>query len=180
MYHIAQFVPTLLQNNANRYIFLLKSNFGKFSQVSVLDDRIQKILCYINKGGKRIKKAVVALLTTIILLFAFMSPVYADGYICSHGYHTFGDYGMSYGVGQYGANHRYFWMGGLNSTYMTYSRNAVSQWVHTSTTPGVTTSISIIETSNRPSAMFEIVGQSDLGSGYWAEHIFTNTAVRFT
>jgi hypothetical protein len=110
-----------------------------------------------------------------IITFEFMiltSNVYADGYVCDHGYHTFGDYHMSYGVGDYGKNRRYYYESGFDSTYSTYIANAVSEWVHTSSEgPGVKTSISIRKTTTKKSALFEFSNEY-LGKGILGETKF--------
>lgn len=85
------------------------------------------------------------------------TPHANDGYECDHHYRTFGDKMMNYGVGNYGRNRRYFWMSGFDSKYQGYIRNAVSKWVNTTSAVGVTTSISIRETTNQSSALFEFV-----------------------
>lgn len=98
---------------------------------------------------------------TIFVIFAFLClavNVKADGYVCQHGYHTFGDYQMGYGVGDYGKNRRYYYETGFDSTYSNYIANAVSEWVHTSNEgPHVKTSISIRKTTTKKSALFEFV-----------------------
>ncbi|KAF0092277.1 MAG: Matrixin [Fusobacteria bacterium] len=105
------------------------------------------------------KKVFTTLLLVGFLFFVQSTMVFAsnpDGYICNHGYHTFGDHVMTGGVGNYGVNRRYFWMTGFDSNFNGYVRNAVSEWVNTSPGyPNITTSISIRETTNRSSAMFE-------------------------
>ena len=80
-------------------------------------------------------------------------------------YHTFGDGTLNGGVGDYGYDDRYFWVSGFNSTYTKYARDAVSMWVYTTSSVGVTTPISIVETSTKSEAVFEFVSSSDLPSG---------------
>ena len=108
---------------------------------------------------KKVKRTMMSIICVVVLWIVSVVPVSAanpDGYICRHGYHTFGDYKMNYGVGEYGNNRRYFWMTGFNSTYQTYIRNAVDEWVHTTDSgPRVTTSISIRETTVKQNALFE-------------------------
>lgn len=115
---------------------------------------------------KTIKKITKNTLFLIFTFFCLTLTVKADdGYVCSHGYHTFGDYHMSYGVGNYGKNRRYYYESGFNSTYSEYIANAVSEWVHTSTGyPNVKTSISIRKTNTKKSAMFEFT-QNFIASG---------------
>ncbi len=79
------------------------------------------------------------------------------------GYHTFSDYHMGYGVGQYGKNTRYYYAKGFDSAHMKYIANAVSEWVYTSSGyPYVKTSISIKKTTTKSKAMFEIVNTNTL------------------
>lgn len=91
-----------------------------------------------------------------------------DGYRChtnstdNRMYHTLGDKKMNYGVGDYGSNHRYFYLSGFNSTFNGYARNAVKEWVYTTSSIGVTTSISIKETSTKSKAYFEIICDNTL------------------
>lgn len=93
-----------------------------------------------------------------------------DGYRCHNNstdnrkFHTFGDKTMNYGVGNYGSNHRYFYFSGFNSTFNGYARTAVDQWVYTTDSIGVTTSISIKETSTKSQAYFEIICDNTLPS----------------
>ncbi|HIW74810.1 MAG TPA: matrixin family metalloprotease [Firmicutes bacterium] len=110
------------------------------------------------------KRRASALITAVFCAIAFCMGAAADGYECVHGYRTFGDKVMNYGVGNYGNNRRYFWMGGFDSFYARYIRNAVEKWVNTTDAVGVTTSISIRETSVRENALFEFVNR-DLGLG---------------
>jgi hypothetical protein len=109
----------------------------------------------------------------------------SDGYRCHDctnlavsKYHTFGDKVMNYGVGQYGANNRYYWIDtNLPSTYTSPIQTSVSEWVYTSTNPGVTTSISISQTYNQASAYFEIIRDDTLGTnilGYTEFYLYNN------
>ncbi len=107
----------------------------------------------------RKSKKYILIFLCIVLCISISIPVSAanaDGHICSHGYHTFSDYKMSYGVGNYGNTRRYYWSTGFSDTYASYISSAVSEWVNTSPGgPNVTTSISIRKTDTRSSAMFE-------------------------
>ena len=81
---------------------------------------------------------------------------YNDGYVCKHGYHTFSDYQMGYGVGQYGNNRRYYYPIGFDDYYLGIIEESVNKWVHTTNQfPYVTTSISIRKTSVKKQALFE-------------------------
>ena len=104
----------------------------------------------------KVKKLVKSAIFMIFAFMCFSFNVKADGYVCQHGYHTFGDYKMSYGVGDYGKNRRYYYASGFDSTHMQYIADAVSEWVHTSANyPYVKTSISIRKTTTKKSALFE-------------------------
>ncbi len=99
----------------------------------------------------------------------------SDGYRCHYRsttgtpppmYHTFGDKTMNYGVGEYGSNRRYYWIdSSFSSSYVSEIQNAVSEWIYTTDAVGVTTSISLRETTDRSSAYFEIVRNDSLGAG---------------
>ena len=122
------------------------------------------------------KKPVNILIKNFMLVsFTFLCltlNVNADGYVCKHGYHTYGDYHMGYGVGNYGKNRRYYYESGFNSTYSKYIADAVSEWVHTSTGyPNVKTSISIRKTTTKKSALFEFI-KGYIGSGIGGETRF--------
>lgn len=108
-----------------------------------------------------------------------------DGYRCHTNsidggyYHTFGDKVMNYGVGQYGNHRRYYWTSGLDGITETMTESAVMSWVNTSGsgTPGVYTSISIRETTNKSDAMFEIVKNNSIGPytlGVTTFYLFSN------
>jgi len=98
-----------------------------------------------------------------------------DGYRCHYMssvgtpppmYHTFGDKVMNGGIGQYGNNRRYYWRDtAFASSYTTPIDTAVSEWVNTTSAVGVTTSISIRETTTRSAAYFEVVRDDSLGAG---------------
>lgn len=98
-----------------------------------------------------------------------------DGYRCHYRssvgtpppmYHTLGDKVMNHGVGDYGSNRRYFWMDeALNyDIYHSPVSDAVSEWVYTTDSIGVTTSISIRETDTRSDAYFEVIANNSLAS----------------
>lgn len=84
---------------------------------------------------------------------------------CSHGNRTFNDMQLSGGVGQYGQYRRYYWISSnVDSSYTTPILNAFSNWVDTSSNPGVTTSISIYNTSSQSSSSIDIYKQSFSGN----------------
>lgn len=123
-----------------------------------------------------VKRIVCALVVISLLMIAFTIPSSAvvscgsssDGYRCHTNstdhrmYHTLGDKKMNYGVGEYGSNHRYFYLSGFNSTFNGYARNSVKEWVYTTSSVGVTTSISIKETTTKSKAYFKIICDNTL------------------
>lgn len=89
-----------------------------------------------------------------------------DGYRCHFAsnvgtppprYHTYGDKIMNYGVGAYGSNTRYYWIDpNLPSVYTVPIQEAFNEWVYTTSSVGVTTSISIHQTNIKSAAYFEV------------------------
>lgn len=132
----------------------------------------------------KFKNSIIKVLALVLFLFFTSSTlvfaVNPDGYICSHGYHTFGDKVMTGGVGNYGSNRRYYWTYGLDATYKGYAAGAVYDWVNTSPGyPYVTTSISIRETTTRSAAMFEfyqaVLPLGELGKAtFWVNNTQIN------
>lgn len=92
---------------------------------------------------------------------------------CKHGYYTFKDYTLNGGVGNYGYTKRYFWIEDSlkKGIYLKAIRKAVEQWTYTSDKPGVTTSISIKETTTRSKSSFDFVNQK-LGYGVLGQTSF--------
>ncbi len=123
---------------------------------------------------KKFIKNTIAILISALLpintVWAY-SPVpcgnYVDGYRCHFAsnvgtppprYHTLGDKVMNYGVGAYGSNTRYYWIDPyLPANYTSPIQDAFYEWVYTTNSVGVTTSISIHETSIKSAAYFEVV-----------------------
>lgn len=113
---------------------------------------------------KRFKVTILSLATTLLVNIGMIPVMAADGYVCDHGYHTFGDYTLNGGVGNYGYTNRYYWVNSnFNSTYVTYIKKAVDEWIHTTDSVGVTTPISIVKTSEKSKSVFD-VHPSYLGS----------------
>ncbi|MBQ3783946.1 MAG: matrixin family metalloprotease [Lachnospiraceae bacterium] len=87
-----------------------------------------------------------------------------DGATCTHGKHTFYDHTLNGGVGNYGYNDRYYWISSsFNSTYTKRIKNAVRDWVYTTDSVGVTTPISLVNTSTKSQSVFDVY-PSDLGN----------------
>lgn len=107
--------------------------------------------------NKKKKKVISMILVTLIVCQISSISVKADGYVCDHGYYTLGDYILNGGVGNYGYTNRYYWIDSdFSSTYTTYIKNAVSQWVNTTTAVGVTTPISIVYSSDKDVTVFDV------------------------
>lgn len=114
---------------------------------------------------KKVKKYVSVILAGCCLCAAFGMSASAATEVCPHGYGTFGDHVMNGGVGQYGNFRRYYYINpGFNGYYTGWIRSGVDEWVHTTSGVGVTTSISIYETTTKSDAMFEFLNSSKYGS----------------
>ena len=112
-----------------------------------------------------LKKFAFSMILSTLCFLCLTLDVEAAEKKCQHGYYTFDDFKMGYGVGDYGKNRRYYYESGFNSTYSNYISDAVSEWVHTSTEgPHVKTSISIRKTTNKSLALFELVSDNALGT----------------
>lgn len=84
---------------------------------------------------------------------------------CQHGNRTFNDMKLNGGVGQYGQYRRYYWVSSnVDSNYSTPISNAFTNWVNTTSNPGVTTSISIYSTSTQSQSSIDIYDQSFSGN----------------
>lgn len=117
--------------------------------------------------GKRKKKIIVFLCFTLICIPCLKINALADGYVCEHGYHTFGDHTLNGGVGNYGYTRRYYWQYNLVGIYNDFLTDAVSDWVNTD----VYTSISIRETGNQPDSSFDVY-DSYLGTNVLGRTVF--------
>ena len=118
------------------------------------------------KRYKKFKKFLIGIVLISGILCSNQQNAQAkDGYICKHGLHTFGDHTINGGVGNYGYTNRYYWIhNAFSSTYEAYIKKAVSQWVHTTDSLGVTTPISIKKTSTRSKSVFDFLkGTLDVG-----------------
>ena len=56
------------------------------------------------------KKFFRVLIALALCSSVFPSAMAADGHVCPHRYHTFGDYTLNGGVGNYGSANRYYWI----------------------------------------------------------------------
>lgn len=117
----------------------------------------------------------------------FPSAMAADGHVCPHGYHTFGDYTLNGGVGNYGSANRYYWIdaSAFSSSQISSIISAAQTWVYTSSAIGVTTPISIERTTTQSSSVFDVykkyLGVNTLGqTEFWTystHHALTNGAL---
>jgi len=108
--------------------------------------------------GKNMKCKKILAIGFSILLFSITVlttslPVQAA---CSHGNAVYSHHILSGGVGNYGSFRRYFYLVNLNDLYSGYARTAVTEWVNTTSGVGVTTSISIRETTTQSSSVFDL------------------------
>ena len=115
---------------------------------------------YLIKGMSRFmrKKLSICVLLIIVLAISIISETaLAVKETCSHGRRTFNDKKLASGVGDYGNKTRYYWIDSdFSSTYKECIRTAFNNWTKTSSNPGVTTPISIKESSLKSDATFEI------------------------
>lgn len=104
----------------------------------------------------------VLLVCSLASALFLVTPAFAVTETCSHGNRTFNDRVLNGGVGAWGAANRYYWIssGFSNAGYTGYAQQAVSEWVNTTTTPGVMTSISIAQTSTQSSSSFDLYNVS--------------------
>ena len=127
---------------------------------------------------KIVKKYISFVLVLAITISCMVIPTKAvvpcgsaeDGYRCHYNaWHTLGHKVMNYGVGESGSRRRYYWTNGFDEYWENLIANAVSEWVNTTSGVGVTTSISIRETTTKSDAVFEIVT-----SGYEGTYVPDN------
>lgn len=103
------------------------------------------------------KRNIVIMLVVGITSLCTTAPIMAVTESCTHGKKTFNDKKILSGVGNYGNNKRYYWINSnFSSNYSSRIRNAFSYWINTSSDPGVTTSISFRESSNKSDATIEL------------------------
>ena len=103
------------------------------------------------------ERNIVIMLVVGITSLCTTAPIMAVTESCTHGKKTFNDKKILSGVGNYGNNKRYYWINSnFSSNYSSRIRNAFSYWINTSSDPGVTTSISFRESSNKSDATIEL------------------------
>jgi hypothetical protein len=87
-------------------------------------------------------------IATAVLLFACSSTAWA--------YNTFNDHVLNGGVGNYGANDRYYYITNSASEHANDIINAVYDWVHTTSRLGITTPISWLRTYTQSQSVMDI------------------------
>ena len=104
------------------------------------------------------KKFFRVLIALALCSSVFPSAMAADGHVCPHRYHTFGDYTLNGGVGNYGSANRYYWIdaSAFSSSQISSIISAAQTWVYTSSAIGVTTPISIERTTTQSSSVFDV------------------------
>lgn len=123
------------------------------------------------KIGRIIRGCLVGL-TFCFLCNSSVSVNASDGYVCKDGYHTFGDYTLNGGVGNYGYTNRYYWINdNFSDAFKKHIKNAVSEWVYTTDSKGVTTPISIKNTTIRSQSVFDYL-KGSLDSGVLGKTTF--------
>lgn len=85
-----------------------------------------------------VKKIMSVFIVTVMLITVYTTNIYA--------FNTFDDHVLLGGVGDYGANRRYYWIAESALSLEGLIDQAVYEWIYTSTTPGVTTPISFRQT----------------------------------
>ena len=79
----------------------------------------------------RTKKFIVALCFSFFMFMCSVSTVYA--------YNTYNQHKLTYGVGNYGKDTQHYFITSSASGYASYINTAMSEWVNTTSSRGVTT-----------------------------------------
>lgn len=112
-----------------------------------------------------LKRVSVFALSVLMFFICSSNTVLGVKEKCSHNRRTFNDKKLSGGVGNYGNNDRYYWIdSNFSGNYTTRVQNAFKHWVFTSTNPGVTTPISIVQTTQKSASTFDIYKKSLSGN----------------
>lgn len=107
------------------------------------------------------KRKLCLIATMLLLMSAFVTPVYAISETCVHGNQTFNDKQLTGGVGQDGAFRRYYFItSSVSSDYISPISTAFSNWVNTS----YPTSISIRQTTSQSDSSFDIYNNAFSGN----------------
>lgn len=79
----------------------------------------------------RTKKFIVALCFSFFMFMCSVSTVYA--------YNTYNQHKLTYGVGNYGKDTQHYFITSSASSYASYINTAMSEWINTTSSMGVTT-----------------------------------------
>ena len=96
----------------------------------------------------RTKKFIVALCFSFFMFMCSVSTVYA--------YNTYNQHKLTYGVGNYGKDTQHYFITSSASSYASYINTAMSEWVNTTSSMGVTTPISYTKTTTQSSSRMDI------------------------
>ena len=96
----------------------------------------------------RTKKFIVALCFSFFMFMCSVSTVYA--------YNTYNQHKLTYGVGNYGKDTQHYFITSSASGYASYINTAMSEWVNTTSSMGVTTPISYTKTTTQSSSRMDI------------------------
>lgn len=94
------------------------------------------------------KKFIVALCFSFFMFMCSVSTVYA--------YNTYNQHKLTYGVGNYGKDTQHYFITSSASGYASYINTAMSEWVNTTSSMGVTTPISYTKTTTQSSSRMDI------------------------
>lgn len=91
---------------------------------------------------------IVALCFSFFMFMCSVSTVYA--------YNTYNQHKLTYGVGNYGKDTKHYFITSSASGYASYINTAMSEWVNTTSSMGVTTPISYTKTTTQSSSRMDI------------------------
>ena len=91
---------------------------------------------------------IVALCFSFFMFMCSVSTVYA--------YNTYNQHKLTYGVGNYGKDTQHYFITSSASGYASYINTAMSEWVNTTSSMGVTTPISYTKTTTQSSSRMDI------------------------
>lgn len=129
-------------------------------------ERTRKLVIKDEEGAYFMNKVIRRLISLALASTIAVSgiSVFAVSETCPHGKRTFNDHKLTGGVGEYGSFRRYYWVdSSMPSSFNSAITDAVNKWVNTTSSPGVTTSISIRKTSVKKDSSFDLYG-TNLGA----------------
>ncbi len=106
----------------------------------------------------RTPKIVVALCLSFLVFMSSVPNVYA--------FNTFNQHKLTYGVGNYGKDTQHYFITSSASDYTSYIDTAMSEWVNTTSSMGVTTPISYTRTTTQSSSRMDIYQVSTINE-WW-------------